>query len=59
MAREATIPAESDSASSLLADYAAVRRHSEALAAPLTPEDQIVQSMPDASPVKWHLAQTT
>ncbi|MEI9992419.1 MAG: ergothioneine biosynthesis protein EgtB [Rhizomicrobium sp.] len=59
MAREATIPAESDSASSLLADYAAVRRHSEALAAPLTPEDQIVQSMPDASPVKWHLAHTT
>jgi ergothioneine biosynthesis protein EgtB len=38
---------------------AAVRRHSEALAAPLTPEDQAIQSMPDVSPTKWHLAHTT
>jgi ergothioneine biosynthesis protein EgtB len=43
----------------LLADYAAVRRHTEALAAPLTSEDQNIQSMPDASPTKWHLAHTT
>jgi ergothioneine biosynthesis protein EgtB len=45
--------------SCLLADYAAVRRHSEVLAAPLTVEDQNIQSMPDASPTKWHLAHTT
>ena len=32
--------------------YATIRAHTEALAAPLTPEDQCVQSMPDASPVK-------
>jgi ergothioneine biosynthesis protein EgtB len=38
---------------------AAVRQDSEALAAPLTPEDQAIQSMPDVSPTKWHLAHTT
>ena len=59
MAREATIPASADRASSLLADYAAVRRQSEALAALLTAEDQNLQSMPDTSPTKWHLAHTT
>jgi ergothioneine biosynthesis protein EgtB len=37
----------------------AVRRHSEALSAPLTPEDQAIQSMPDVSPTKWHLAHVT
>jgi ergothioneine biosynthesis protein EgtB len=36
--------------------YARVRAHSEALAAPLSAEDCALQSMPDASPVKWHLA---
>ena len=31
----------------------------EALAAPLCPEDQVVQSMPDVSPTKWHRGHTT
>ncbi|HTX49896.1 MAG TPA: ergothioneine biosynthesis protein EgtB [Caulobacteraceae bacterium] len=39
--------------------YAEVREESLARAAPLTPEDQQAQSMPDASPVKWHLAHAT
>ena len=36
-----------------------VRRRSIALTAPLEIEDYGVQSMPDASPAKWHLAHTT
>jgi dimethylhistidine N-methyltransferase len=39
--------------------YARVRGRSEALSATLSDEDCCVQSMPDASPVKWHLAHTT
>ncbi len=39
--------------------YRAVRARSLALASPLSAEDAMVQSMPDASPAKWHLAHTT
>ena len=36
-----------------------IRRMTEILATPLTPEDQTVQSMPDVSPTKWHRAHTS
>jgi ergothioneine biosynthesis protein EgtB len=39
--------------------FGAVRAETERRAAPLSPEDQSVQSMPDASPIKWHRAHTT
>jgi ergothioneine biosynthesis protein EgtB len=43
----------------LAAHYRQVRATTEGLAAPLTPEDCAIQSMPDASPVKWHMAHTS
>jgi ergothioneine biosynthesis protein EgtB len=39
--------------------YQCVRRTTEMLCANLSAEDQMVQSMPDASPSKWHQAHTT
>ena len=44
---------------SALERFETVRGETEALAANLTPEDQSIQSMPDVSPTKWHLAHTT
>ncbi|MEM8936632.1 MAG: ergothioneine biosynthesis protein EgtB [Pseudomonadota bacterium] len=43
----------------ILAQYKRVREDTMALAAPLSPEDWMMQSMPDASPVKWNLAHTS
>jgi ergothioneine biosynthesis protein EgtB len=46
-------------AAALAGQYTAVREQTEALTAPLSAEDQMVQSCPEASPAKWHLAHTT
>ena len=49
----------SQPAAPLVARYRSVRALSERLCAPLQPEDYVVQSMPDASPAKWHQAHTS
>ena len=46
-------------AAALLARYRIVRAATAKLCCPLTPEDLMVQSCPEASPVKWHLAHTS
>ncbi|HEX6992529.1 MAG TPA: ergothioneine biosynthesis protein EgtB [Gammaproteobacteria bacterium] len=43
----------------LAARYQRVRSASLALADPLAPEDQVVQTIPEVSPTKWHLAHVT
>jgi ergothioneine biosynthesis protein EgtB len=53
------VPAAMPTPETLRSEYRRVRTDTEKLAAPLSPEDQILQSMPDASPVKWHRAHTT
>jgi len=40
-------------------EFCRVRQQTEELCEPLTPEDMMVQSCPEASPAKWHLAHTT
>ncbi len=46
-------------ADDLLDRFGDVRSRTDRLTAPLSAEDQVVQSMPDASPAKWHRAHTT
>ena len=55
--RTTTTPA--DDGDGLRVRYHRVRGFTEELAEPLSPEDQTVQTMPDASPTKWHRAHTT
>ena len=50
---------EERKAETLARRYTAVRRQTESLAAPLSAEDQMVQSCGEASPAKWHQAHTT
>ncbi len=54
-----TIDAASLDGSTLVDAYRAVRTATERLVADLGPEDQNLQPMPQASPIKWHRAHTT
>jgi len=49
----------SDMTNTLLADYERIRSMTLELCSTLQPEDTVVQSMPDVSPTKWHLAHVT
>ena len=50
---------QQDLATALLTRFRTVRQATTQFCAPLTPEDLMVQSCPEASPVKWHLAHTS
>jgi ergothioneine biosynthesis protein EgtB len=52
-------PAASSRSNGLIERFQAVRDFTSSLASGLAPEDCVVQSMPDVSPAKWHLAHTT
>src|SRR5580692_6148097 len=53
-------PATETTEAALLSEkFCSVRKQSEKLCQPLSPEDMMVQSSAETSPAKWHLAHTT
>ena len=58
MGQATRTPAAARKTSELIDRYVAVRTTTEQLVEPLAPEDCVVQSMTEASPVKWNLAHT-
>ena len=51
--------AQNSRIATLLDHFRSVREATLRFTAPLSPEDMMVQSCPEASPIKWHLAHTT
>ena len=58
-AEQSLFPATQSQIERLLDRFHQVRKFTDALCVGLEPEDCVVQSMPDVSPAKWHLAHTT
>jgi ergothioneine biosynthesis protein EgtB len=56
---DASLFSGAGAAQALVDAYLAVRTETERRAGPLSAEDQVIQSMPDTSPIKWHRAHTT
>src|SRR5262245_41895583 len=56
--RQGPMPA-SDRRVELRERYRSIRKTTESLCEPLAIEDYVIQSMPEASPAKWHLAHTS
>jgi ergothioneine biosynthesis protein EgtB len=53
------MPSTLQTETSLAQRYQSVREFTHRIAAPLSPEDCMIQSMPDTSPTRWHMAHTT
>jgi ergothioneine biosynthesis protein EgtB len=59
LGRTASAAQSHEDVNSLAERYRVVRQQTEHLCEPLATEDYVVQSMPDVSPTKWHLAHTS
>jgi ergothioneine biosynthesis protein EgtB len=57
--QESALSTQSASEASFVEQYQCVRRFTEHLCEPLATEDYVIQSMPDVSPTKWHIAHVT
>ena len=57
--RRSIVPTRLSRAERLRNRFHEIRNFTDALCTDLEPEDYVVQSMPDVSPTKWHLAHTT
>jgi len=57
--QESPFSTQSASKADFVEQYQRVRRFTEHLCEPLVTEDYVIQSMPDVSPTKWHIAHVT